>query len=105
MFPPTSLIGMFKLLLPPNLNSMTELKAIKVSKETYAELNAIAGELQVKLKRPVSIEEAMKHLINKRKKGTKITDLAGSWEVNDEELKEIKASISQAWEKWKPQKQ
>ncbi|MGD0204705.1 MAG: hypothetical protein ABSC20_12485 [Candidatus Bathyarchaeia archaeon] len=84
---------------------MTELKAIKVSKETYAELNAIAGELQVRLKRPVSIEEAMKHLINKRKKGTKITDLAGSWEVNDEELKEIKASISQAWEKWKPQKQ
>jgi hypothetical protein len=47
----------------------------------------------------------MKHLINKRKKGTKITDLAGSWEVSDEELKEIKASISQAWEKWKPQKQ
>jgi hypothetical protein len=34
---------------------MTELKAIKVSKETYAELSAIAGELQVKLKRPVSI--------------------------------------------------
>ena len=50
---------------------MTELKAIKVSKETYAELNAIAGELQVKLKRPVSIEEAMKHLIGQRKKGKK----------------------------------
>ena len=48
---------------------MTELKAIKISKETYAELSAIAGELQVKLKRPVSIEEAMKHLIKRRKKG------------------------------------
>jgi DNA gyrase/topoisomerase IV subunit A len=47
---------------------MTELKAIKISKETYAELSAIAGELQVKLKRPVSIEEAMKHLIKRRKK-------------------------------------
>lgn len=84
---------------------MTELKAIKVSKETYAELSAIAGELQVKLKRPVSIEEAMKHLINKRRKGKKITDLAGSWNITDEEAKEIKASISQVWETWKPKKQ
>ena len=83
---------------------MTELKAIKVSKETYAELSAIAGELQVKLKRPVSIEGAMKFLINQRKKGTKISDLAGTWDVTDEELKEINTSISQAWEKWKPQK-
>jgi hypothetical protein len=84
---------------------MTELKAIKVSKETYAELSAIAGELQVKLKRPVSIEEAMKHLINKRRKGKKITDLAGSWNITDEEAQEIKASISQVWETWKPKKQ
>ena len=81
---------------------MTELKAIKISKETYAELSAIAGELQVKLKRPVSIEEAMKHLIKRRKKGKKISDLAGSWNVTDKELKEIELSISKAWEKWKP---
>ncbi len=82
---------------------MTDLKAIKVSKETYAELSSIAGELQVKLKRPVSIEEAMKHLIRRRKKGTKISDLAGTWEITDEDLEEINASISQAWEKWKTQ--
>jgi len=81
---------------------MTELKAIKISKETYAELSAIAGELQVKLKRPVSIEEAMKHLIKRRNKGKKISDLAGSWNVTDKELKEIEPSISKAWEKWKP---
>jgi len=84
---------------------MTELKAIKVSKETYAELSAIAGELQVKLKRPVSIEEAMKHLIKRKKRGTKISDLAGTWEMTDKELKTIKASISQAWEQWKLQEQ
>jgi hypothetical protein len=84
---------------------MTEAKAIKVSKETYAELSQIAGELQVKLKRPVSIEEAMKHLIKLRKRGTRISDLAGSWDVTAEELEEIKFSISRAWEKWKPQKQ
>ena len=81
---------------------MTDLKAIKISKETYAELSAIAGELQVKLKRPVSIEEAMKHLIKRRKKGKKISDLAGSWNVTDKEFKEIESSISKAWEKWKP---
>ena len=81
---------------------MTDLKAIKISKETYAELSAIAGELQVKLKRPVSIEEAMKHLIKRNKKGKKISDLAGSWNVTDKELKEIESSISKAWEKWKP---
>jgi predicted nucleic acid-binding Zn-ribbon protein len=81
---------------------MTELKAIKISKETYAELSAIAGELQVKLKRPVSIEEAMKHLIKRGKKGKKISDLAGSWNVTDREFKEIESSISKAWEKWKP---
>jgi predicted CopG family antitoxin len=80
---------------------MTEAKAIKVSKETYAKLCEIAGELQIKLKRPVSIEEAMKHLIRLREKGVKITDLAGSWNVTDEEIKEIKASISEAWKKWK----
>lgn len=81
---------------------MTELKAIKVSKETYAELSAIAGELQVKLKRPISIEEAMKHLIRRSKKGKKITDLAGLWaNVSDEEAAEIKASIDKVWETWK----
>jgi predicted CopG family antitoxin len=83
---------------------LTELKAIKISKETYAELSAIAGELQIELKRPVSIEEAMKHLIKRRKKGVKISDLAGSWNISDKEVKGIKESISQAWEEWKPQK-
>ncbi len=83
---------------------MTELKAIKISKETYAELSQIAGELQVKLKRPVSIEEAMKHLIKRRTRGSKISDLAGTWNITDKELKQINASISEAWEKWKPQK-
>ena len=84
---------------------MTELKAIKISKETYAELSELAGELQTRLRRPVSIEEAMRHLLKRRKKGTKISDLAGSWKLTDTEHREIQAAISQAWEKWKPQEQ
>ena len=81
---------------------MTEFKAVKVSKETYAKLCEIAEGLQVKLKRPVSIEEAMKYLIRLRERGVKITDLAGSWNVTDEEIKEIEVSINEAWKKWKP---
>jgi len=84
---------------------MTESKAIKVSKETYAELSEIAGELQVKLRRPVSIEEAIKHLTRRQRKGVKISDLAGSWTMTDLEAEEIETEISQAWKKWKPQKQ
>jgi predicted CopG family antitoxin len=80
---------------------VTESKSIKVSKETYAELSEIAGELQLKLKRPVSIEEAIKQLTKRRKKGVKISDLAGSWKMTDREAEEIKASIDEAWSKWK----
>jgi predicted CopG family antitoxin len=80
---------------------VSESKSIKVSKETYAELSEIAGELQLKLKRPVSIEEAIKQLTKRRKKGVKISDLAGSWKMGDKEAEEIKASISAAWKKWK----
>ncbi len=79
-----------------------ELKAIKISKETYAELSAIAGELQIQRKRPVSMDEAMKYLIRRSSKGKKISDLAGSWSMNDDEAKEVKESIAKAWETWKP---
>ena len=84
---------------------MTEAKAIKVSKETYAKLSEIAGELQMKLRRPVSIEEAMKDLIKRREKGRKISDLAGSWTITDVEFKEIKSSIDESWKKWNPTEQ
>jgi len=80
---------------------MAELKAVKISKETYAELSAIAGELQIKKKRPVSIDDAMKYLIRRSKKGRKISDLAGSWIMSDDEAQEIKSSIAKAWETWK----
>jgi predicted CopG family antitoxin len=95
---------MFKPHLPLSVQNMTESKAIKVSKETYAELSEIAGELQIKLKRPVSIEEAIKHLTKRRRRGVKISDLAGTWIMTDHEAKEIETAISQAWKKWKLQK-
>jgi len=80
---------------------MTEMKTVKISKETYARLSEIAGELQMKLKRPVSLDEAMKYLISLKGKGVKITDLAGSWDISEEELAEIRASLTEAWKKWR----
>jgi len=85
---------------------LTTLKTIKISKETYARLVEIAGRLQIELKRPVSLDEAVKHLLElkEERKGVKITDLAGSWNMSDEEWAEIKASLAEAWRRWKPPK-
>jgi len=80
---------------------MTEVKTVKISKETYARLSEIAGELQIRLKRPVSLDEAMRYLITLKGKGVKITDLAGSWDVSEEEVAEIRASLKEAWKKWR----
>jgi len=40
-----------------------------------------------------------------KKKGNKVSNLASSWDVTDEEEEEIKTAISQMWGKWKPQKE
>ena len=61
------------------VSPVTETKTIKISKEMYAKLSEIAGELQMRLKRPVSLDEAMKYLISLKEKGAKITDLDGSF--------------------------
>jgi len=82
---------------------VTKLKTIKITEETYAKLAEVAGELQMKLKRPVSLDEAVKHLLEhkERQRGAKITDLAGSWDMSDKEWAKIKASLAEAWRRWK----
>jgi hypothetical protein len=57
----------------------------------------------MKLKRPVSLDEAVWYLLSLKKRGkrTRITDLAGSWDMSSEEWTEIKASLTEAWRKWK----
>jgi len=71
-------------------------KSIKLSEETYRKLVEIAGKLQAELKKPVSIEDAIKYLMKRR-----ISDLAGSWDISEEEVVEIKASLEEGWKKWK----
>ncbi len=71
-------------------------KSIRVSEETYRKLVELAGKLQAELKRPVSVEDAIRYLLKR-----KISDLAGSWEISDEEVKEIKESLKRGWKAWK----
>ncbi|MDH5811835.1 MAG: hypothetical protein QE160_06175 [Candidatus Verstraetearchaeota archaeon] len=85
------------------VEKVSEAKTIKISKETYVKLSEVAGELQMRLKRPVSLDEAMRYLLSlkSRNKKVRITDLAGSWDLSDEEWAEIKISLTEAWKKWK----
>jgi predicted transcriptional regulator len=71
-------------------------KSIKLSEETYRRLVELAGKLQIEYKKPVSIDDAIKYLLKRR-----ISHLAGSWEVNEDELREIKESLRKGWETWK----
>jgi hypothetical protein len=49
----------------------------------YERLCEVAGELQVKLKRRVSLDEAMEYLL--REKRLKVSDFAGAWNMSDDE--------------------
>jgi len=71
-------------------------KSIRISHDIYEKLVEIAGKLQMDNKKPASIEDAIKYLLWK-----KISDLAGSWEIEDNEIKEIKESLEKGWKNWK----
>lgn len=71
-------------------------KSIKLSEDVYKKLVELAGKLQIELKKPVSIEDAIRYLLRKR-----ISDLAGSWDISEEEVEEIKASLEKGWKNWK----
>ena len=81
---------------------MTAVRTVKVSKELYERLCEVAGELQVKLKRRVSLDEAMEYLL--REKRLKVSDFAGALSMSDEEEAEILRSLREGWSRWKPQK-
>jgi predicted CopG family antitoxin len=74
----------------------TKMKPIKVSEETYRDLVRLAGKLQMEAGEPVSIESAIKYLLKSR-----ISHLAGSWEMDDEEAEKIFGELREAWKRWK----
>ena len=70
-----------------------------MDEETYRRLTVHAGKLQRDKGKPVSINEALKDLTE----GTsnKISDLAGTWDISEEEYARIRDSLKEGWEKWK----
>jgi predicted CopG family antitoxin len=82
---------------------MAKAKTIKVGKEIYEKLCEVAGELQVKLKHPVSLDEALEYLLKEKK--LKISDFAGAWIMTEEEEGEILKSLREGWLRWKSQKE
>lgn len=82
---------------------VTEAKSVKISRQMYERLCEVAGELQGKLKRPVSLDEAMEYLLKERK--LKVSDFAGAWSMSDEEEVEILRSLRVGWSRWKSPKE
>ena len=70
--------------------------SIKVSEENYKRLCALSGELRGKLQKPVSINEAISFLYSKRR----ISDLAGTWKMSDEEAEGLTRALRKGWKKW-----
>jgi predicted transcriptional regulator len=77
-------------------------KTVRVDDETYRKLSEYAGELQSKLKRPVSINEAIRYLTREIPVNNRISDLSGTWKTTDEEIEEIMTDLRRGWEKWRP---
>lgn len=71
---------------------------VKVDRDTYEELNRIAGELRAARGRPVPIDEVIRDLLKRRKP----SDFAGSWTMSDEEETEIFGALSKLWSNWNP---
>ncbi len=73
------------------------LVSIKISEDNYKRLSSLSGVLRERLQKPVSINDAISFLYQKRK----ISDLAGAWKMNDKEAEEFMAGLKEGWRKWK----
>ncbi len=74
-------------------------KAIKVSEENYKWLCELAGELQVKEQKMVSVNEALDAV--REKSAGKLSDLAGAWKtMSEREVNDFKRDLRVGWKKW-----
>jgi predicted CopG family antitoxin len=78
---------------------MEDTKTITISPMIYAELNAFMGILSDRLKRRVSINDALENLLPRAHRN-KPSDFAGAWVMSDEEEEEIKKSLKELWGTW-----
>ena len=77
-------------------------KSIRVDDETYERICRRAGKLQMEKRRRVSLDEALRALLKAAPENNRISDLAGTWQVSDTELKEILTALKEGWKRWQP---
>lgn len=76
-------------------------KTVRVDEETYQRLCERAGELQAALRRSVSMDETIRYLTGSLKVPNIISDLAGSWDVSEEEVEAIRRGLVEGWRTWR----
>jgi predicted CopG family antitoxin len=75
-------------------------KTIKISEENYIWLLQLAAELQKKYQKQITFDNTLNVLKNGRLGENKLSDLAGSWNLSDNEVKTLKKRLRKSW-KWK----
>ncbi len=79
-----------------------EQKTIKISKENYVWLLKLAAQIQKDSGKLASFDSALSKIRNEdRKEEKKLSDLAGSWKMSDEEAKKFLKDARKGWKKWK----
>ena len=72
-------------------------KTIKISESNYRSLCGFAGELQASFGEPVSVDRALTFFFQQ----TTLSDLAGTWKMNDREAEEMMSFLQKGWSRWK----
>jgi predicted CopG family antitoxin len=80
-------------------------KTIHVNEDIYKRLFKVAEQLQTEMKHSVSVDEAIEILMGNFRLKNKISDLAGTWDISEEEVETIKKSIKDGWRRWKIHRQ
>ena len=70
--------------------------SIKISEENYRRLASLSGRLREMHGKPVSINEAIGFLYSNKK----LSDLAGTWNMSDDEARLFMSDLKSGWKKW-----
>lgn len=76
-------------------------RSVRVEDRTYRKLAQTAGRLQSVLGHQVSLDDAIWFLLKAPREENRVTDLAGSWKMSDEEAKELERELREHWRRWK----
>lgn len=76
---------------------------VKVSRKTYRELNQIAGRLRTRLRRPVSVGQAIEFAMARDR--LRPSDFGGSLLLTDKEEAGISEKTARFWSRWKLQRE